>query len=501
VQRSTGPAALPALLALLAGCSSQPAQQTGRDGATGTIRLTICWSGGEPTGADGFSLSARGAEVSARVVPPRTHSVTISVTGRGISTPITRTVTRPLVESERTQVSLDVPGHEDHRTVTVQAFDVAGELLAERSVQVTVLAGATNTVGVQLAATDAALQALSPWPKFHGNRFGTGLSPAIGAQTPTKRWEFAGPNADGDVAIGADGTIYVGSLDVHAVNGSTGALRWEFTLHWGAPACPAIGADGTVYVGSDDGELYALDGATGAQRWTFAHGSEAPAIAADGAVYVGGGHMYCVDGATGAQLWEFTPASSVAGCPAIGADGSVYIGSWDGRVYALDGATGAKLWLFAAGADVRGSLALGPDGTVYFGCYDHKVYALNAADGSKRWDLTTGGIIWSSPAIGPDGTIYIGSHDNNVYAIDPDTGRAKWTFTTGGWVDSSPAIGADGTVYVGSDDDCLYALDGATGAEKWRFTTGDDVDSSPAIGSDGTVYFGSEDGNLYAIGP
>ncbi len=60
-------------------------------------------------------------------------------------------------------------------------------------------------------------------------------------------------------AIGARGTIYVGSVDgkVYALN-PDGRQKWSFTIGGGVESSLAIGADGTIYVGSDDGKLYAI---------------------------------------------------------------------------------------------------------------------------------------------------------------------------------------------------------------------------------------------------
>jgi hypothetical protein len=103
---------------------------------------------------------------------------------------------------------------------------------------------------------------------------------------------------------------------------------------------PAIGADGTVYVGSGDNKVYALDGKTGAKRWVFTTGDvvySSPAIGADGTVYVGSydNKVYALDGKTGANRWEFETGDQVSSSPAIGADGTVYVGSHDYYVYAL----------------------------------------------------------------------------------------------------------------------------------------------------------------------
>ena len=55
-------------------------------------------------------------------------------------------------------------------------------------------------------------------------------------------------------AIGANGTVYIGSNDgkLYAVNGMTGAKIWELQTGDIIRSSPAIGADGTVYVGSYD---------------------------------------------------------------------------------------------------------------------------------------------------------------------------------------------------------------------------------------------------------
>ena len=106
---------------------------------------------------------------------------------------------------------------------------------------------------------------------------------------------------------------------------------------------PAIGADGTVYVGSDDDKVYALDGATGAKKWEFETGGgvySSPAIGADGTVYVGSddNKVYALDGATGPRSGSSRPVTGHSS-PAIGADGTVYVGSADRKVYALEGAS------------------------------------------------------------------------------------------------------------------------------------------------------------------
>ena len=67
---------------------------------------------------------------------------------------------------------------------------------------------------------------------------------------------------DSSPAIGADGTIYVGSEDdnLYALtdNGTSGSLKWKYATGIVIESSPALGADGTIYVGSNDNNLYAL---------------------------------------------------------------------------------------------------------------------------------------------------------------------------------------------------------------------------------------------------
>ena len=54
----------------------------------------------------------------------------------------------------------------------------------------------------------------TPWPMRGHDLKHTGISPYSGSQTSTKKWEFsAGDKIASSPAIGADGTIYVGSWD------------------------------------------------------------------------------------------------------------------------------------------------------------------------------------------------------------------------------------------------------------------------------------------------
>jgi outer membrane protein assembly factor BamB len=199
------------------------------------------------------------------------------------------------------------------------------------------------------------------------------------------RWLAPISGDGGFTAVTPDGTVYFGMC---ALDGQNGAVQW--LTRGKAASSPAIGADGSVYIGGTDWKVYALDGATGAVKWEFLTGgpvASSPAIGPDGTVYVGSDdfYIYALDGVSGTKKWEFETLGMVQSSPAIAADGTIYVGSGergfagDHRLYALDAATGSLKWSFEASGPVRSSPAIGKDGTVYFGSDGSRVYALHGS--------------------------------------------------------------------------------------------------------------------------
>jgi len=327
-------------------------------------------------------------------------------------------------------------------------------------------------IGLMPANTVQAQPAASAWPMFGQNPQRTGRSPYSGPEVPKLKWSFTtGSRIYSSPAIGADGTIYVGSIDnnLYAIN-PDGSQKWSFTTGYCVYSSPAIGADGTIYVGSWDEKFYAIN-PDGSQKWSFTTGYWVdchPAIGADGTIYE----------------WSFTTGAKIFSSPAIGVDGTIYVGSWDTNLYAID--PDGMWWTLTltTGCHVESSPAIGADGTIYVGSWDNNLYAINP-DGSQKWSGTTGDVVLSSPTIGADGTIYVGSNDHNLYAINPD-GSAKWSVTTGDMVFSSPTIGADGTIYVGSFDGKLYAI---TEEEEYDLTISSTAGGSVIVPGGGTFTY------------
>ncbi len=186
---------------------------------------------------------------------------------------------------------------------------------------------------------------------------------ALNGVLGTENWVFqSGAPIESSPAVGLNGNVYVGSDDgtVYGLNGTTGAMIWERAVYAQfVNTSPAIGPDGTVFIGANSnlGFFYAIDGATGAVKWNFASGQyveSSPAVAADGTVYFGGstssgtGVIYALNGTTGVQEWAFGTGdtSGIFSSPAIGGDGTVYFGSNDGNVYALVGVHAQSLGIY-----------------------------------------------------------------------------------------------------------------------------------------------------------
>ena len=304
------------------------------------------------------------------------------------------------------------------------------------------------------------------------------------------RWSFETNGAVGSAAVGADGTIYVGSWDYHlyALN-PNGTQKWAFTTDAEVKSSPAIGRDGTVYVGCEDGSLYAIG--TSSSK-PVPHPAQARTVASAWPMF----HHDCahtgrsqtaVKTNAGVLRWKFDGGDSP---PVIGNRGTIYVGTWmsgdrgstEGALDAI-GSNGVLKWQFPTGGDGDYfAPAIGNDGTIYIGSNAPALYAITPR-GNLKWKLPMRKGPVSAPTIGTDGTIYVAS--DGLYAVYPD-GMRKWRFVTGYDTQTSPAIDAHGITYIGFEDRHLYAIN-SDGSQKWAFDTGYTYVSSPAIGDDGTI--------------
>jgi hypothetical protein len=144
----------------------------------------------------------------------------------------------------------------------------------------------------------------------------------------------------GAVAIGPDGTVYVGNqrnaTGVFAVN-SDGSKRWTSDLPGIVRGSPVVDAQGNIYFGLDTG-LTALDPG-GSVKWEIKGPASPPALAQDGTIYAilvsnNVPYLTAVDG-NGGRKWQWKALLSIGG-PVLGPDGTIYLISEDGIVALQD---------------------------------------------------------------------------------------------------------------------------------------------------------------------
>lgn len=284
-------------------------------------------------------------------------------------------------------------------------------------------------------------------------------------------------------SVSDDGrTIYVGGVDgfFHALNADTGEVRWFAKTHGFIDSTAAIGADGTVYVGSADGNVYAFDGrgASAGQavepKWVFETGDwvlASPVIGQDGTVYVGSWDKYFYalrpDGPDDQRVkWRFQTGGAIDVSAAIAWDGTIYFAAADYRFYALN-PDGTKKWDFLLNSVPQASPVLGADGTIYFAATDQYFYALRPGDVPNeervKWRRLLGATnSRSTAAVRADGKIIFGADDGRIRVLDPDNpdnpALNREFDTAESQIEGAPIVGPDGSIYFGSD--FLYRLSG-----------------------------------------
>ncbi len=296
------------------------------------------------------------------------------------------------------------------------------------------------------------------WRTSVGN--GTQTAPAIGsdgtiyvntydglyALSPNgaKIWKFRFTDdsaADSPPTVAADGTIYVlNSTGLVAIT-HEGARKWFYPLYHTFDVTVAVGDDGTVYVGtaesgSDKGGLLAID-PDGNLKWKYTIPNNnvevyTPVVADDGTIYATAN----VEGAY-TQIYALNPSGDVKwvypenetgevySIPSLDSSGNLYFYTMDGVVVSVN-SNGHERWNTSLEKNIY-SIAVGYDGTVYVASTDSSGNAVISAlstTGLLRWENVIGkSSSLSYMAINENATIYISSTDGNgyLYAVGPSS--------------------------------------------------------------------------------
>jgi outer membrane protein assembly factor BamB len=328
------------------------------------------------------------------------------------------------------------------------------------------------------------------------------LSPYIGPQTATLKWEYRDPiGFFSPPVLDADGTIYFqttgssGETFMCAIN-PDGTLKWKARNEDGDNTAPALGGNGTVYASIRSKVLaFSCDGT---RKWDFTSpGSWGDiAVSPNGTIYYQARYagLYALN-SFGMQKWYYPIGNIAPTSPAIGDNGDIYVSgrstTSNPSAYAFN-VEGELLWEYQTSGTYIPGVVVSNNSTLYISDHSKSLYSLNS-DGSLAWEYTfpINKIPWTSCSLGPDGSVYLITRDGTLFAMDSE-GHFKWSKFVG--VDqyspiyNPPAVGADGVLYLGSMDTNIYAIN-PDGTTKWVYEANmRSTYGGQAIAEDGTLY-------------
>jgi len=174
----------------------------------------------------------------------------------------------------------------------------------------------------------------------------------------------------------------------------------------------AVGPDGTVYVGTSGG-VAAID-AAGERRWLARARASTPVVDGQGRIYFSDRNRLVALHVAGGERWHYEAADALT-IPALSPEGVIVVGAAGLlQVFSHDG---EKRWSFPLATQSWTPPTAGPDGTVYVTDRGALLTAV-APGGQVRWSLKLP-VAGSSAGVGPDGTVYVQGGDGRLRAVGP----------------------------------------------------------------------------------
>ncbi len=382
--------------------------------------------------------------------------------------------------------------------------------------------------------------AVSDWSQFHGNESHDGLSVWPGPTVPELAWskpwassESGLTESDGELAVssGVNSSAGVGTL--RAINETTGAKTFSYSIPVSCNNACAAGAPATVYVPIGGGVtfatsyapitggcdvlgvtcipyLFADHVASGSLDWSsgslvLGSGGTRSEYGANLLTY-SDGYLYSaadagrdVEGflsSSGDLEWNWTPkAGAVDTIPTVGG-GLVVVGFSNlHNLTAIYAENGSVAWNYSFGSGYADAAPAFYDGTFYFGTTSSVLLAVSSS-GSVVWTATLGAPVESTPAVA-GGLVVAGADNGDLYALNASSGAVVWNRSLGGSLLASPAVASNGVVYEGSSSGLFAALNLSTGTVLWSVNDTSPVTSSPLL-DDGYVFFVDQSGTIFA---
>ncbi|MEM1360323.1 MAG: PQQ-binding-like beta-propeller repeat protein [Pseudomonadota bacterium] len=296
--------------------------------------------------------------------------------------------------------------------------------------------------------------------------------------------ERAGEGSGGGLAV-AGQTLYVttGYGNLHALDVTSGAQRWEQSLGALASGAPTVAGD-LVYLTTRNGFGWAIETGTGRIRWQI-EGTPTVAVTQPGAapavgsrsVYFpfGSGEVTAVLRQGGLRIWATTVSGErtgrayatvpdISGDPVILGD-VVYVGNAGGRTVALDAVSGARIWTALEGST-------GPvwpaGGSVFLISDQGELVRLSGSDGTVIWNAELPyfqaervrrrkGVYAHFGPILAGSRLIVASSDGFLREVDPASGQLLRQTPIGGAATVNPVV-AGGTLYIVTEDGQLRAF-------------------------------------------